>query len=317
MNCLRLAWGVIKHRVVKHKTPLSISWALTNRCNKRCSYCSVGKTPARELATEEVLNGIRVARELGCQRIGFTGGEPLLRQDIGKIISCCKRLGIFTGVVTNGSLVGEMSAALRELDLLQLSLDGDPVTNDSQRFRGSYACTIKAIRIARKMGIRVFLTCTLTRKTVGKVGHVLDTASEHDVPVFFQPVASYDICGKGAAELAPDDRDYRAAIKKLRGHKHVANSKTGLSLMLGWPEKRRMRCHAGELFCHIYTDGRMFPCFNMDNKNGIDIRNGFREAFTAISRQGCSCCYTYANVELNLALSLNPGSVRNAMRLLG
>ena len=70
--------------------PLWVSLELTYRCPLKCSWCSnpldfddYGK---RELSTEEWKRALREARDLGALQLGFTGGEPLLRDDLEELV---------------------------------------------------------------------------------------------------------------------------------------------------------------------------------------------------------------------------------------
>jgi MoaA/NifB/PqqE/SkfB family radical SAM enzyme len=156
------AKAIIKNRLLGARQPLSVSYTVTNRCNKKCAYCKVWDTKEKELGTEEALGIIDELGEMGCQRLGLTGGEPLLRKDIGEIIGRAKEKGIFTGLVTNGSLVPKRIEELKELDLLQVSLDGPKEVHDKHRGKGAYKEAIKAIRIARENDMRVWVTTVLT-----------------------------------------------------------------------------------------------------------------------------------------------------------
>ncbi len=69
--------------------PLWLLAELTYRCPLQCPYCSNPLEFAREgaeLSTAEWIEVFRQARELGAAQLGFSGGEPLLRQDLAELI---------------------------------------------------------------------------------------------------------------------------------------------------------------------------------------------------------------------------------------
>ena len=87
--------ALFQARVYKKKTPLIVSWALTARCNLRCKHCNAWNLEAEELETGQILRLVEELSRMGTCKIQFTGGESLLRDDIGQILDCCKigRLG--------------------------------------------------------------------------------------------------------------------------------------------------------------------------------------------------------------------------------
>ncbi len=80
---------------------------LNYNCNARCLFCSQGSFDKRLNASfESIAENIYRAYAAGYRRIGFTGGEPLLRPDIVKIISLAKKVGFgFIRIQTNGILL--------------------------------------------------------------------------------------------------------------------------------------------------------------------------------------------------------------------
>ncbi len=119
-------------------TDLRVS--LTDRCNLRCSYCMPAEgldwLPKPEVLTDdEVIRLMRVAVEqLGVREIRFTGGEPLLRRGIVRIVAATTALEPRPEVslTTNGIGLGRIAAGLAEagLDRVNVSLD----TLDPERF---------------------------------------------------------------------------------------------------------------------------------------------------------------------------------------
>ena len=129
---------ILKVKFLRRRIPLIIAWSITNRCNFRCSYCNVWKHETKELETKDVLRIIRQASNLGTERIGFSGGEPLLREDIGILLKQCKKEGIYTTVTTNGYLLLERFRDISSADGLVISLDGREEIHDIQRKKGSF-----------------------------------------------------------------------------------------------------------------------------------------------------------------------------------
>ena len=115
--------------------------SLTDRCNLRCTYCMPAEglawLPAEETLTDdEVVRLIRVAVErLGVERVRFTGGEPLLRPGLERIVAAASAMEGPGGrpelaLTTNGLGLDKRIAGLKAagLDRVNISLDSlDPV----------------------------------------------------------------------------------------------------------------------------------------------------------------------------------------------
>jgi GTP 3',8-cyclase len=113
--------------------------SVTDRCNLRCTYCmpeDVTFRPKDELLTfEEIAHFVRVAATLGVTKIRLTGGEPLVRRDLHKLVEQLVSIpGIRdVGVTTNGLLLQSQAAALFNGGLRRLNVSID--TLDEGRFR--------------------------------------------------------------------------------------------------------------------------------------------------------------------------------------
>ncbi len=107
--------------------PLWLLAELTYRCPLQCPYCSNPLDFARggeELSTEQWIEVFRQAREMGAAQLGFSGGEPLVRQDLADLIAAARGLGFYTNLITSG--IGLNEKRLKEfadagLDHIQIS----------------------------------------------------------------------------------------------------------------------------------------------------------------------------------------------------
>lgn len=114
----------------RHITYLRI--AVTDLCNLRCVYCMPPEgvtAAAREevLSFEEIQRLVRIAVGLGVRRVRLTGGEPLVRRDITKLVAMLRSLPELEEITltTNGTLLAPLAASLREagLNRVNISLD--------------------------------------------------------------------------------------------------------------------------------------------------------------------------------------------------
>ena len=85
--------------------PLWLLAELTYRCPLQCPYCSNPLDFAQtqqELTTEEWVSVLRQGRTMGAAQLGFSGGEPLVRQDLAELIAEARHLGYYTNLITSG-----------------------------------------------------------------------------------------------------------------------------------------------------------------------------------------------------------------------
>jgi cyclic pyranopterin phosphate synthase len=116
--------------------------SVTDRCNFRCVYC-MPKTvfgrdypflPRADLLTfEEIVRIARAFVDQGVSKIRFTGGEPLLRRNIERLIEMLAPLGAELTLTTNGSLLAKKARALRDAGLHRLTVSLDAL--DDPTFR--------------------------------------------------------------------------------------------------------------------------------------------------------------------------------------
>ncbi len=118
----------------------SLRISVTDRCNIRCFYCmpeeAVQYTQREEILTfEEIERFVRVAAALGVNKLRLTGGEPLLRRDLPRLI---ERLASVPGIkdialTTNAVLLEQHAQALHDAGLRRLNIHLD--TLDRERFK--------------------------------------------------------------------------------------------------------------------------------------------------------------------------------------
>ncbi len=95
--------------------PYTLVAELTYRCPLRCVYCSNPLDYARhdrELDTATWLRVFREAEDLGVVQLNLTGGEPLIRDDLERLIEEARRLDLYTNLITSG-IPAEPGAAAR------------------------------------------------------------------------------------------------------------------------------------------------------------------------------------------------------------
>ena len=141
---------------------------MTDRCNFRCPYCMPAQVygerykflPRSEiLSFEEIARLVRLFVDLGVNKVRLTGGEPLVRQGLEKLISM---LAEIPGVddltlTTNGYLLAKQAAALRDAGLQRITVSLDSLDEEVfNRMNGlglSVAPVLEAIEEAARVGL--------------------------------------------------------------------------------------------------------------------------------------------------------------------
>jgi 12,18-didecarboxysiroheme deacetylase len=169
------------------KKPIVV-WNGTRRCNLSCIHCyadSENIEYPNEMSTAEVQALIRDLGEFGAPVFLFSGGEPLIREDIYENAGLCKELGIRPVISTNGTLITERVARrIKDTDFgyVGISLDGIGERNDF--FRGKKGAFEAAMRgfdncvvVGQKCGLRL----TLTRHNYEELDAIFDFIEEHKI----------------------------------------------------------------------------------------------------------------------------------------
>jgi cyclic pyranopterin phosphate synthase len=128
----RFAGGELRDTRARSMRDLRIS--VTDRCNFRCTYCmprEVFDSSYRFLPHEAILSFEEIARlarvfvGLGVNKLRLTGGEPLVRRNLERLVALLAELQVEVTLTTNGSLLARQAAALKKagLDRVTVSLD--------------------------------------------------------------------------------------------------------------------------------------------------------------------------------------------------
>ncbi len=136
--------------------------SVTDRCNLRCIYCmppeGVPQMPHGEiLSYEEIQTVVKAAAELGVDKIRLTGGEPLVRADLPKLIKMLSRIeGIQElSLTTNGTLLKNYALELRQAGLSRINLSLDTLKTDRFQYitrLGGLKDVLDGISAAKKAG---------------------------------------------------------------------------------------------------------------------------------------------------------------------
>jgi MoaA/NifB/PqqE/SkfB family radical SAM enzyme len=320
---LKLFSAFIRLYLLKNNVPITANISVTDRCNFSCTHCDLPKRQSKELTTEEIFSVVDALDKAGAVKISLCGGEPLMRQDIGRIIDYIKSKKIMVNIVTNGSLVPQKIDEIKNLDFILLSYDGSAQAQKNVRGEKAHDLAIAAIDAAKSRGIQIITATVLTKDNINEVDSILALGEQKGFRCQFHPVYAHSFSGGSVDNLLPDKRDMLTTAEKLikikqgdRPERIVLSTPT-LDHMKYWPEFKKQKCWAGNAYVYIDTDGRMYPCIQMIGRTeGVSFFSGpLSEALKALKRLPCQGCWCLSNIEYNYIFSLNPRALWNSSKL--
>ena len=168
-----------KHETVGH--PLWLLAELTYRCPLQCPYCSNPldyADQAHELSTRQWLEVLKQGRAMGAAQLGFSGGEPLVRQDLPELIAGARCMGYYTNLITSG--LGLTEAKVQDfaeagLDHIQVSFQAsDPELNNALAgSRKAFDQKLAMARAVKAAGYPMVLNFVIHRHNIHQMPDIL------------------------------------------------------------------------------------------------------------------------------------------------
>lgn len=275
--------------------------SITDRCNFRCVYC-MPKTvfgrdypflPHRDLLTyEEIARLARLFAAQGVSKIRLTGGEPLLRRDIERLIEQLATIaGLELTLTTNGSLLAGRARALRDAGLhrVTVSLDGldDAVFKRMNDADYPVARVLAGIEAAAAVGLTP-VKVNMVVKRGANDGEILPMARHFRASGHILRFIEYMDAGNANAWQATEVVPAAEVVRRIDAEFPLA------AIDANYPgevaERWRYRDGGGEIgviasvtqaFCsactriRLSTDGRLYTC--LFASTGHDLRHLLRD----------------------------------------
>ena len=258
--------------------PHHAQWLVTRKCNYQCLSCNVWKEQdPRELTTDEIKKGLDILKDLGIVELVISGGDPLLREDIGEIVDYASKLFVTT-VYDNGSLALQKIDVLRKADFVAISIDSlDETKNDYiKSVQGAWKNAVQAVETLHKEGINVSVTPTISQKNLYEIVDITNYFTGKGIPVWYCLYSfdtSVDInqlfrIGKANEEFVITDKQAMVnlcnqLIEMKKKNKKILMTDKLLEALRGLYEedkKRTWKCQALNNFLVIDHLGRIAGC---------------------------------------------------------
>ncbi len=264
--------------------------SVTDKCNLRCGYCmpkeGVNCIPHEEILTlEEIYRVVKIMEGLGVRRIRITGGEPLVRKNIVKLIDDIHRgcEGIKEiAMTTNGVLLGDMAEQLINGGLESVNISLDTLEADNfKRITGrdEFARVMESIEVAKKMNFKLKINCVPSRQlNETEIEAIAGLAKANAIDVRFIELMPIG-CGS-QYEGIPSDENFKN-LEKFYG-KPKASEKERLNGPARYYEFEGFKGRIGFIspmshsFCHecnrvrLTAEGRLKLCLHYND--GIELK---------------------------------------------
>jgi len=324
MRKLLLISKFILAKYFKQK-PIIVTWQITDQCQSKCLYCDYWKSKSiSKLTLPRIYAIIDELKEMGTEIIHFTGGEPLLRKGIVKIIKYVKKKNIYVSMNSNCILMPKYFHKLKKnIDFLKLSMDGPEIVHNKIRGVKCYKNVAKTIDLAKSENIEVVLTTVISKYNVNHLDEIIALVKKMGVKTSFQFASKKKFFSRDENQLALEKEDYLAAVRKIlalkktSAGKYIKNSSSGLkTLIIG---KRNDLCYLPRVSVRIDSNGFLDPCgIKGYVKNISCYDNSFRKAYNLINSEvKCNYpCWCAERIESNLIMSFDLSAIIDNFRTL-
>jgi len=264
--------------------PLWLLAELSYRCPLQCPYCANPLEYARykdELDTEQWIEVLRQARKLGAAQLGFSGGEPLVRQDLEVLVAEARRLGYYSNLITSSVGMDEARvAAFKEagLDHIQISFQAsDEALNNYLGGTDSFRHKLEMARVVKKYDYPMVLNVVIHRQNIDQIEDIIRMTI--DLGADYVELASTQYYGWSKLNL-----DHllptRAQLARAEAvaHDYQARMKGRMRIIYVVPdyyEERPKACMNGwgSIFLTIAPDGTALPCHAAAQLPGLEFPN--------------------------------------------
>ena len=251
--------------------PLWLLAEITYACPLHCVFCynPVDYTQhGPELTTQEWIKVLRDARAAGSVQCGFSGGEPLVRDDLEELVAEAHKLGFYTNLLTSGiGFTAERAKALKAagLDHVQLSFqDSTRELNDFLSHTKTFALKQKAAELIQENGWPMVLNCVIHRLNIDYIEKIIELAV--DLGAEYLELANsqyYSWAQLNRDGLMPSREQLERAERVTNEYREKLGDKLRIFFVVpDYYETRPKKCMNGwgNIFLTITPDGSALPC---------------------------------------------------------
>jgi len=257
---------------------------LSYKCPLQCPYCSnpldYAKYP-EELDTEDWKRVLSQARKMGAVQLGFSGGEPLTRQDLTELVRYARELGYYSNLITSGyGLTEQKIIELKQagLDHIQVSIQASTQElNDHIAGTATYQHKQEVTRLVKKHGYPMVLCVVIHRQNIHQMPQILEMAD--NLGADYLELANTQYYGWAHINrdaLLPTREQFEEAERIAQAYKEKVAGKMKIYYVVpDYYEDRPKACMNGwgTTFLTIAPDGTALPCHSARELPGLDCPN--------------------------------------------
>ncbi|WMN07429.1 radical SAM protein [Marivirga arenosa] len=200
------------------RKPVLCNYYVTYRCNASCHFCDIWEKPSPYIELKDVEKNLKDLKKLGVRVIDFTGGEPLLHQQIDAFLRIAKKLGFITTLTTNALLYPKKAEALKGLvDMLHFSLDfADAAKHDEVRGVGCFDFVMKSIEIAKSLGEKPDILYTAMNENIHELEKIYyNICLPNNLVLIVNPIFDYNAVETGGG-LTQENLHYLTKVSRWK-----------------------------------------------------------------------------------------------------
>jgi len=237
--------------------------SITNKCNYDCQFCSNKHKQGGEMSLREVKNVIRRLKEKNIFMVGFTGGEPMLREDLPEIIKSVGRECV-SYIYTSGCGFNEGRAKdLKDAGLFGVAVSFDSYIKEehdlSRGFEGAFENALNAVKISKRFGFYTIAQIIIGKNNINSVFEFLRFLKgiEVDEVRILEAYPCGGFIGNDKLILDEDERDF------IRNVGFTANERFDLPKVVSYnliESGKCFGCFGGYNFVYVDANGELCPC---------------------------------------------------------
>lgn len=338
MNAIYLASKAVQTRLTGKPQILDVAISITMACNANCAFCHTDRRDKQLLKTHEIFKIFDEFAKNGVKVVCLSGGEPLLRKDVGEIIAYIKHLGMTPSVISNGFQYKEeiLQAGVANVNL---SLDYPDERHDKSRVvEGGWEKYKESVKfytsLKEKYGHKTYVNMTVMKENLDVLEEMVEFALAYNCDgVGLSPYVVQEEDGEQKKEKI----DFETPIFNLKKKygRFITSSKMLIDNIPNYmhhpqePKKLKIFCYSGLLTCYVDALGNISPCmiyndysskvaqqFNLLKKPMKEIleSEAYAKELKMIANKECSGCLCANSFEPNVLY--HPGSYGDMLHLL-
>lgn len=289
-------------------SPFSAYISVTDRCHLNCWHCSnASAEKPKDLTLSDLTKVIQELQDFGVSCIGFTGGEPSLREDLEKLVNTVDDRS-FSILFTSGYLVDEHRAkALKEAGLTAfvVSLDSHikEEHDEKRQSESAFDDAISAIENSLKAGIYTAISCLISKEMLHseKIYEFINYVAKlgvHEIRIL-EPKPCGKLLNSAFEDFTEQDKS------KIRELQYEINTKKDLPKIMALAHINSVDnygCNAGRTHLYINANGEVCPCDFSPISFGNILNESFDEIYKKMNKyfpkpsNGCIISSIYKNI---------------------